>query len=214
MKKFKTVLFSLLMGTLAFSAVGCGQKATEDSNTTTTSESSTSANSSDYAIQTETPVVPTDVNLKTFTIKNGLYSIDLPETWIQDTENTDLLVVDMNDKHSLTAMVDYYPASTVAEEMDGEDLDAFIKLYEEKGIPKLLSTAEVSELVNIEADNLIAAKAYELTVNVDENTTNKAYFIYAQTDNIFYSISISGDEATYTENIDALKYIPLTLTEY
>ena len=208
MKKFKTVLFSLLMGTLALSAVGCGQTTLDNGNTTTTSDSAGTT------IKTETPTLPTDVELKTFTIKNGLYSIDLPAHWIQDTVNTDILVVDMDDSRSLTAMVDYYPISTVAEDMEGEDLDAFIKLYEEQGIPKLLSLAEATELVNIEADNLIAAKAYELTVKVDENTTNKAYFVYAQTDNTFYSISISGDEATYAENIEDLKYIPLTLTEY
>lgn len=204
MKKFKTVLFSLLMGTLALSAVGCS-----DSNVVSSSDAISSESTA-----TEKPVLPTDVNLKTFTIKNGLYSIDLPETWIQDTANTDLLVVDMNENHDLTIMVDYYPVSTVAEEMDGNDLDSFIKLYEEKGIPKLLSMAEASELVTIETDNLIASKAYELTVKVDEQTTNKAYFIYAQTEKFFYSISISGDETTYSENIEGLKYIPLTLKEY
>lgn len=198
MKKFKTLLFSLLMGTLALSMVGCGEQTTNVSNT---------------SIQMEQLELPTDVSLKTFTIKNGLYSIDLPETWIQDTKNTDLLIVDDASGH-LTVMVDYYPVSTISKEMDGEDLDAFIKLYEKQGIPKLLSMAEASELVSLKADNLLAAKAYELTVKVDENTTNKAYFIYAQTDNFFYSISISGDESTYTENIEGLKYIPLTLKEY
>lgn len=210
MKKFKTVLFSLLIGTLALSAVGCNQSTT--TNTSGTSSEAISTESTSTRI--EKPVLPTDIELKTFTIKNGLYSIDLPETWIQDTKNTDLLVVDMNEDHSLTVMVDYYAASTVLDEMASNDLDAFIKLYEEKGIPKLLSLAETTELVTIEADNLIACKAYEFTVKVDENTTNKAYFIYAQTDQFFYSISISGDEATYSENIESLKYLPLTLTEY
>lgn len=198
MKKFKTVLFSLLIGTFALSLIGCGHQTTNVSNT---------------SIQTQKLELPADINLKTFTIKNGLYSIDLPDTWIQDTENTDLLIVDDPTTH-LTVMVDYYPISTLEKDLDEQTLDAFIKLYEEKGIPKLLSMAESSELITLETDNLIAAKAYELTTKVDENTTNKAYFVYAQTDKFFYSISISGDESTYTKNIEGLKYIPLTLREY
>ncbi|WP_054741695.1 hypothetical protein [Cellulosilyticum ruminicola] len=207
MKKFKTLLFSLLIGTFAISIIGCSQPS---SNLATSTENTTAKNTLANLQKLE---LPTDVNLKTFTIKNGLYSIDLPETWVQDTENTDLLIVDDASGH-LTAMVDYYPISTVSKEMQGNNLDAFIKLYEKKGIPKLLSMADASELITLETDNLLEAKAYELTVNVDENTTNKAYFVYAQTNDFFYSISISGDESTYTENIEALKYIPLTLKEY
>ncbi len=198
MKKFKTVLFSLLMGTFALSLIGCSPQTTNVSNA---------------SIQTQKLELPTDINLKTFTSKNGLYSIDLPDTWIQDTENTDLLIVDDPTTH-LTTMVDYYPISTLENDLAEQTLDAFIKLYEEKGIPKLLSMAESSELITLETNNLIAAKAYELTTKVDENTTNKAYFVYAQTDKFFYSISISGDESTYTKNIEGLKYIPLTLREY
>lgn len=197
MKKFTKSFIYLLFSMLCLITVGCAK------NTPTTS----------LSFDAQELSIPTDIALKTFVVNDGTFSIDLPATWVQDMENTDILVVDQDASHALTVMVERYPLEFVKEEMTGTDLAAFITLYEKKGIPKLLEMATVSPLTELITPNVIEARGYELTVKL-EDKTNKAYFIYTQTPNAFYSISINAEEDVYEKEVHALKYIPATLKEY
>lgn len=197
MKKFRQLMLSLCIGTLAL--VGCGSNEQAITNPEPT-----------QVIELTAP--DTTDGYRTFTLNSNQYSILLPDTWIQDLDNQDILVADFDEDHKLTVMVERYPLSEVSVDMEGTDLDAFIKLYEAKGIPKLLEMATTSEMTEFTTDNLVAAKGYELLFE-GEDFTNKGYFIYAQTDQAFYSMSISGNGDVYDANIQDLMYLPATLTE-
>lgn len=199
MKKFKVVISTLIIGTLliAGGVIAVGNHAFGAKGTLATQN-----------LQHLTP--PTTEDLKRFTINDGSFSVALPSSWIQDETSQDVLVVDLDQNHGLTLMVERYPMDSL--KLENKDLTSFIKLYEAEGIPQLLKLTTATELEHFSTDNLIDLYGYELTAEL-ENATNKAYFMYAQTENAFYSISISGEASIFDSQIESLKYLPSSLKE-
>lgn len=168
---------------------------------------------------TETPITfekqYEEEALDTFTNPNGTFSIDLPKEWLQDAAaGVDSIVAATDENMPISVMITKYgKGSSLLEDIKENTLDAFINLYEEKGIPKLLSLVTPSPLETVSLDNFSAAKGYEITFSKDD-ISNKGYFLYVKGKDAFYAITISGKAALYDEHISKLKGTINTFKEF
>ena len=154
--------------------------------------------------------------LDTFTNPHGTFSIDLPKEWLQDASaGVDTILAAQDESMPISVMITKYSKdSSLLEDIKEDTLDAFINLYEEKGIPKLLTMVTTrSSLETVSLDNFPHAKGYEITFAQDD-INNKGYFLYVEGKDAFYAITISGKAELYDENISKLKGTLNTLKEF
>ena len=153
--------------------------------------------------------------LDTFTNPHGTFSIDLPKEWLQDASaGVDTILAAQDESMPISVMITKYSKdSSLLEDIKEDTLDAFINLYEEKGIPKLLTMVTPSPLEAVSLDNFPNAKGYEITFSEDD-INNKGYYLYTEGKDAFYAITISGKAALYDEHISKLKGTLNTLKEF
>lgn len=153
--------------------------------------------------------------LDTFTNPHGTFSIDLPKEWLQDASaGVDTILAAQDESMPISVMITKYSKdSSLLEDIKEDTLDAFINLYEEKGIPKLLTMVTPSPLEAVSLDNFPNAKGYEIAF-AEDDINNKGYYLYTEGKDAFYAITISGKTALYDEHISKLKGTLNTLKEF
>lgn len=152
--------------------------------------------------------------LDTFTNPHGTFCIDLPKEWLQDANaGVDTILAAQDETMPISVMITKYSkGSSLLEDLKEENLDAFIKLYEEKGIPKLLTLVSPSPLKAVSLDQFSNAKGYEIAFH-EGDVNNKGYYLYVEGKDAFYAITISGKAQLYDESIAKLQGTLNTLKE-
>ncbi len=199
MKKFKKLTLLFCITIFSIQLVACNKEAPTSSN--------------------ETPITfekqYEENTLDTFTNPHGTFSIDLPKEWLQDASaGVDTILAAQDESMPLSVMITKYSKdSSLLEDLKEDTLDAFINLYEEKGIPKLLTMVTPSPLEAVSLDNFPNAKGYEIVFHEDD-INNKGYYLYVEGKDAFYAITISGKAALYDEHISKLKGTLNTFKEF
>lgn len=199
MKKFKklTLLFCITIFSIQLTA--CNKEVSTTSNETPIT----------FEKQFE------ESTLDTFTNPNGTFSIDLPKEWLQDAKaGVDTILAAQDETMPISVMITKYSKdSSLLEELKEDTLDAFIKLYEEKGIPKLLTLVTPSPLKAVSLDGFPNAKGYDIAFHEGE-INNKGYYLYVEGKDAFYAITISGNAELYDESIAKLQGTLNTFKEF
>ena len=200
MRKFKKLLLLSCITIFSLQLVACNKNS---NSATSTTAPITFEKQYDNAI------------LDTFTNPNGTFSIDLPKEWLQDASaGVDTILAAPEETMPISVMITKYSKdSSLLIDMKKDTLDDFIKLYEEKGIPKLLSMVTPSPLESVSLDNFSNAKGYEMTFSQDDINT-KGYYLYVEGKDGYYAITISGKAELYSENISKLKGTLNTFKEF
>lgn len=150
-----------------------------------------------------------------YTSASGNYSITLPSTWIQDTNitNGDILVLYSNEQRDIIISIQQYDREVAEDTMGLDSLQKFEHFYKTNSIVSTLyTTGEVDE-VNYSMANMKNVIAEEVQSKSNDNTVAKAFCVLAETDNAYYTCTITGEQKIYNKNIKNLKQVLSAMVE-
>lgn len=150
-----------------------------------------------------------------YTSISGNYSITLPSTWIQDTSitNADMIVLYSNEERDIIISLQQYDREVAEDTMGLNSLERFEHFYKTNSIVSTLYTTGESEKIEYSMENMKNVIAQELVSKSNDNTTVKAFCVIAETDNAYYTCTITGEQKIYNNHINDLKKALSALVE-
>lgn len=204
MRKSKKVVATFMIVAMCGLVTACNTK-------NETPDPTATPQATELADTTETPeVTPEPVEeVKDYKNSGNTFQLSVAGEWIQSETNADNITLD-NEDQSLSILVQAFPK----EDMDGfmvTSFDDFIAYYKKNAIAAIVASADpINHEVNV--DSSLASLAEEYIATSDE-VTAKAFFVYFETEERYFTYAITGIEELYDQNIENLKNVVQTITE-
>lgn len=142
------------------------------------------------------------------------YALTLSGNWIQDTgaSNEDMLVAYFDEEKNMSISIQRYDKEIAKDTMGLDTLERFQVYYQTNAfIAGLYAAAEVTQQDYTMA-NMTAAVAEELVLS-EEDTVIKAFCVVAESENAYYTCTITGEQSVYDKEIAVLKEALSNLSE-
>lgn len=203
MKKSKKVVTTFVIVAMCGLVTACNKK--NESLDATPTPVVTEA--PEVTVSPETTQEPVQ-EVKEYKNSGNTFQIAVSGDWIQSETNKDNITLDNKDQ-SLSIMVQAF----TKENMDNDvtNFDSFVTYYKENAIASIVESAE-SIVHDLKVESALASKTEEYIATSD-GITAKAFFIYFETEERYFSYAITGIEELYDQNIEELKSVVQTIKE-